>query len=139
MSELNLACEPAPSDKRKYISDLGKLLIADYGKKKYYKPSEVRNAHKKSDWGALHFCCWGMSTYCSRPAFDKYHQQTGETCDYNAMKMEMLQGISLTDSVQLTEIPNVNFDTSWLDLGELFGGVLQGIGDFFSAIADGID
>jgi hypothetical protein len=47
MSELNFVCPPAPLNKRKYISDLGKILVADYGKKKYYKPREVKEAQKK--------------------------------------------------------------------------------------------
>jgi hypothetical protein len=53
MSELNFVCPPAPTDKRKYISDLGKILVKDYGKKKYYKPTEVKKAHKKSEWSIL--------------------------------------------------------------------------------------
>jgi hypothetical protein len=134
MSELNFVCPPAPLDKRKYISDLGKILLKDYGKKKYYKPSEVKKAHKKSEWSTSDFDCWGMSTYSSHFDFDKYHQETGETCDYATMKSEMLEGISSTDSVHLTEMTNVDLDSSWLDIGDLLGGILEGIGEFFSAI-----
>jgi hypothetical protein len=57
MSEKNLVCPPAPPDKRKYISDVGKILVRDYGKKKYYKPNEVKKAHRKSDWSLLDFSC----------------------------------------------------------------------------------
>src|SRR6187549_577870 len=95
MSALNFVGHPAPPDKRKYISDLGKILVVDYGKKKYYKPEEVKKAHKKSRWSSVDFSCWGMSTYASHFDFDAYHHQVGETCDYTSMKAEMLEGISL--------------------------------------------
>jgi hypothetical protein len=78
-----------------------------------------------------------MSTYATHADFDKYHQQTGEACDYIAMKTEMLEGISLTDGVHLSELPDVDLDASWLDIGDALEGALAGIGEFFAAIADG--
>jgi hypothetical protein len=132
-------CSPAPPDKRKYISDLGKILVKDYGKKKYYKPKEVKKSHEKSQWNNADFSCWGMSTYSSHTDFDEYHQETGEICDYTTMKAEMLEGISLTDSIHLADLPDVDLDASWLDVGDLLGGALEGIGEFFSAILSGID
>jgi hypothetical protein len=48
----------------------------------------------------------------------------------------MLEGISLTDAVHVSDFPDVDLDASWLDLGEVFGGMLKGIGEFFAAIAD---
>jgi hypothetical protein len=136
MTEQNCAYHPAPADKRKYISDLGKVLVKDYGKKKYYKPKEVKKAHDKIDLSYLDCGCWGMSTYSSHRDFDKYHEQTGEICDYSSMKAEMLEGISLTDSVHLSELSDVDLDSSWLDLGDILDGLIDGIGDFFSGIAD---
>lgn len=139
MSEMNFVCPPAPLEKRKYISDLGKILVTDYGKKKYYKPKEVKKAHKKSEWSGYDFSCWGMSTYSSHADFDEYHQATGEICDYTSMKAEMLEGISIVDTVHLIDLPDINLDASWLDIGEILGGLLEGIGEFFSSIADGLD
>jgi hypothetical protein len=132
-------CSPAPLDKRKYISDLGKILVKDYGKKKYYKPKEVKKAHEKSPWNDAGFSCWGMSTYSSHADFDEYHQETGEICDYTTMKAEMLEGISLTDSTDLTHLTDIDLDASWLDVGGLLEGVLEGIGEFFSAILSDVD
>jgi hypothetical protein len=139
MSESSFVCPAAPTDKRKYISDLGKILVKDYGKKKYYKPTEVKEAHKKSQWSSFDFSCWGMSTYSSHSDFDSYHQEAGEICDYTSMKAEMLEGISMTDSVHLTDLADIDLDASWLDIGELVGGVLEGIGEFFSSILSSID
>lgn len=137
---MNTNCPPAPPDKRKYISDIGKILVKDYGKKKYYKPRQIKEAHRKSTWAdSLDFSCWAMSTYSSHRDFDAYHEQTGEVCDYTEMKAEMLEGISLTSSVHLSELPDIDMDASWLDFGEMFDGILEGIGEFFSAIADGMN
>jgi hypothetical protein len=132
-------CHPAPSDKRKYIGDIGRILVARHGKKKYYNPREVKDAHKRSPWnGGIDFSCWAMSTYSSHDDFDTYHQETGEVCDYAEMKSTMLEGISLSDSTHLSEIPDIDLDASWLEFGDVFGAVLEGIGEFFSAIADGL-
>jgi hypothetical protein len=122
MRESNFVCAPAPENKRKYISDLGKILVKDYGKKKYYKPQEVKKAHKKSEWSELDYACWGMSTYSSHHDFDAYHAQAGENCDYTSMKAEMLEGISLTDGVHLSELPAADLDASWLDIGGILDG-----------------
>ena len=136
---MKISCPPAPLHKREYVADLGKILVKDYGKKKFYKPEEVKKAHQKSKWnGGLDFSCWGMSTYSSHADFDRYHQEAGEICDFSEMKTEMLEGISLTDSVHLADFPDVDLDASWLDLGYVFEGVLEGLGELFSAIGDSL-
>ena len=79
-----------------------------------------------------------MSTYSSHHDFDEYHQTTGEECDYTSMKAEMLEGISLTDNVHLADLSEIDLDASWLDLGDVLEGVLNGIGAFFGAILEGL-
>ncbi len=128
-------CAVSPDDKKAYIADLGKILVEDYGKKKYYKPEEVERSHRKSRWyEGLDFSCWGMSVFSSHEDFDRHHQNTGENCNYTEMKTEMLSEIS-TDSTDFFSLDNVNFDASWLDLSAVF----EGVGDFFSSIDIGID
>jgi hypothetical protein len=139
MNKTSFTCPPAPPDKKKYIADLGKILVKDNGKKKYYKPEEVKKAHKKSDWSAYDFSCWGMCTFSSHSDFDLHHQETGEVCDYTSMKATMLEGLSWNDTADLLQWPEVDLDTSWLDIGDLLGGFLEGIGDFFSSISEGLD
>ncbi len=129
-------CTPAPTNKKEYITEIGKILVADYGKLKYYKPEQVKKAHEKSKrYSGLDFSCWGMSTFSSHSDFDNYHRQTGEICDYVSMKTEMLQGLSLSSSnlIDLTDI-----DVSWLDFGEAFGGILEGIGELIAGIFEGL-
>ncbi|AFU69932.1 hypothetical protein P700755_003285 [Psychroflexus torquis ATCC 700755] len=133
------SCAPAPTNKKEYISDLGKILVNENGKKKYYKPEEVRKAHRKSKWyDGLNFSCWGMSTFSSHSDFDKYHEETGEICDYGEMKTEMLSGLSVSSTADWTEIPDIDIDASWLDFGDVFDGLLEGIGEFIGGIFDGI-
>ena len=135
---MSISCPPPPANQKEYLTDIGKILVKDYGKKKYYKPEEVKKAHNKSKWyDGVDFSCWGMSTFSSHSDFDHYHQQTGETCDYAEMKAKMHQGLSLSESVNFTDM-NTHTDTSWLDLSDVFGGIIGGIGDFIQGICDGL-
>jgi len=47
---MSTQCPTAPNNKKEYITDIGKLLVAEHGKKKYYKPEEVKKASKKSNY-----------------------------------------------------------------------------------------
>ncbi|WP_281990709.1 hypothetical protein [Aquimarina aggregata] len=133
------SCAPAPINKKEYISDIGKVLVKEHGKKQFYKPEEVKKAHRKSKWyDGLDFSCWAMSTYSSHSDFDRYHQETGEICDYTQMKTEMLNGLSVSPNSDWMDIPDLDIDTSWLDFGDVFDGVLDGIGDVISGILDGL-
>lgn len=136
---MRTSCAPAPTNKKEYIADIGKILVSDYGKKKYYKPEEVKQAYRKSKWYEyLDFSCWGMSTFSSHADFDKYHQETGEVCDYAEMKTEMLSALSYSSSTDLVEISDLDIDASWLDFGDIFSGILEGIGEFIGAIFEGL-
>lgn len=136
---MSINCPTAPANKKEYVTDIGKILVKDYGKKKYYKPEEVKNAHRKSRWyDGLDFSCWGMSTFSSHSDFDNYHRQTGEVCDYVDMKNEMLQGLSVSNGSEILELPDFDIDASWLDFGDVFGNVLEGIGEFIAGIFDGV-
>jgi len=132
-------CAPSPVKKKEYITDIGKILIEENGKKKHYKPKEIKKAHKKSTWSdGLDFSCWAMSTYSSHEDFDKYHESIGEVCNYSEMKMEMLSGLSDSAITDWSEIPSIDIDSSWLDFGNVFDGLLEGIGDFVGGILDGL-
>lgn len=138
---MGTSCTPSPTNKKEYITDIGKILVAQNGKKKYYKPEEVKKAHRKSKWYDSHvpdFSCWAMSTFSSHSDFDTYHQLTGEACDYVAMKTEMLSGLSISSNTDWTDIPDLDIDASWLDFGDIFEGLLEGIGEFIGGIFDGL-
>lgn len=115
------------------LAVIGKILVNDYGKKKYYKPEEVTKSHKKSKWyDGVDFSCWGMSTFSSHTDFDKYHEETGEVCDYTEMKSEMLSGLSVSSNTDLFDIPNIDIDASWLDFGDVFEGIGEFIGGYLT-------
>lgn len=124
---------PAPNSKKKYLTDIGKILVKEHGKKKYYKPKEIKKAHQNSNWlGVADFSCWAMSTFSSHSDFDKYHLETGEVCNYVDMKSEMLSDFSGSTNLDWTQISDLEIDSSWLD----FGDFLEGIGDFIGGILD---
>jgi hypothetical protein len=130
---MSVFCSKAPENKKEYLTDIGKILVEEHGKKKYYKPEEVREAHRKSKWydglESLDFSCWAMSTYSSHSEFDEYHLQTGESCDYLEMKSQMLGGLSNIDfDLSLTDVD----DLSWLDFGDIF----EGFFDFVTGVFD---
>ena len=79
-----------------------------------------------------------MCTFSSHSDFDAYHELTGEVCDYVGMKTEMLSGLAMSSSSEWLTIPDLDIDASWLDFGETFGGILEGIGEFISGIFDGL-
>ncbi|MCU7615699.1 hypothetical protein NZ698_00695 [Chryseobacterium sp. PBS4-4] len=130
-------CTPLPENKKQYIKDIGTVLVNDYGKKDFYKPEDVKKANQKTSWGSsgTDFSCWSMSVFSSHEDFDAYHNSKGEVCDYVEMKQTMLEGISGNNFdfsfLEFTD-SDINIDSSWLDLGEIFGA----IGDFFSAFLD---
>ena len=136
---MSTTCTPAPINKKEYITDIGKILLNDYGKKRYYKPEEVKKAHKKSKWyDGMDYSCWGMSTFSSHADFDIYHQRKGEVCDYVEMKTEMLEGLSFSTGSQIFDSSEFNIDASWLDFGNVFENVFEGIGEFIAGICDGV-
>ena len=132
------SCQIEPNDKKGYIKELGNILVRDCGKKKFYKPEEVEKAHKQSAWSYMDFSCWGMSVFSSHDDFDAHHQDAGEPCDYVGMKTEMLQGLSLGSSEAWYDTSDLDIDASWLDFGEIIGGVLGGIGEFLAGVGDAL-
>ncbi len=142
---MNNHCTPAPTNKKEFITDIGRILVRENGKKKYYTPEEVKKAQIKSKWyhgvnpaEAVDFSCWAMSTFSTHSDFDRYHMETGEVCSYTEMKTEMLSGLSVPSSADWTEITDIDIDASWLDFGDIFESVFEGIGDFIGGIFDGI-
>lgn len=132
-------CPSAPTNKKEYITDVGKILVAEHGRKKFYSPEEVKTASKKSkrtDASGIDWHCWAMCTYSSHEDFDAYHELTGETCDYIEMKTEMLSGIASSSSSDWFTLPDLDFDASWLEFDVVFEGLLEGIGEFIAGIFD---
>ena len=132
---MSYTCEPSPINKKEYITDIGKILVDDYGKKAFYKQEEVKKAHNKSKWyHGLDFSCWGMSTFSSHSDFDLYHSKIGEDCNYTEMKTEMFQGIANSESLNWLDIPDIDIDSSFFELGDVFSGIFENFGEILASI-----
>ena len=139
-------CHPTPPDKKAYISNIGRTLVKDYGKQKFYKPEQVKTAAKKNEYRytSLHsvdWYCWAMCVFSSPIDFNTYHLAIGDVCDYVEMKKEML-GAFLVDIDWLT-LPDFDFNMSWVDIGDFFSNfeelgesIAEGIGNIFSGLFD---
>jgi hypothetical protein len=105
------ACSIKPQDLRRQVRVVGRDLVQNYGKKKFYTPLEVRNANRRV---SIHqdFTCWSFAFFNDRPDFDAWHAARGEVCDYAAMKSDMVSSIDVGGHGS----PGLDIDASWLDL-----------------------
>jgi hypothetical protein len=109
------ACAIAPADRRRQARLVGNDLVKNYGKKPYYTPLEIRNANRRQGIG-LDVSCWSYALFTSHDDFDAYHQSLGETCDYQAMKSEMLSSLSASAAEDGSWF---NLDLSWLEFPDV--------------------
>jgi hypothetical protein len=108
------ACAIAPSDRRSQVRRVGNDLLKNYGRKQYYTVEQVKSANKRQNVG-LDFGCWSHATFNSHKDFAQYHQSIGESCDYVAMKSEMLSSVSNT----VTDTSWFDIDLSWLEFPDI--------------------
>lgn len=113
------ACTITPVDRQKQVRLVGGDLLKNYGRKKFYSVQEVKDANKRQGIG-LDFACWSHATFNSHSDFDAYHESIGETCDYVAMKGEMLSSVSSSaDSAWF------DLDLSWLEFPEIDWSIFE--------------
>lgn len=117
------ACELSLPDKRKYISDVGELLVQRHGKQKHYEPEQVERASRDRGY-PIDYVCWAHVIFDTPEAFHAIHAAAGETCDYVAMKAEVLRDLAGAEGFQWPDI-----DLSWLEWPDID---LAGIFDWFS-------
>ena len=103
------ACEMKPADKKKFVSDVGQRLVRNHGKKKYYKPEQVRKAAHDSGY-PVDVVCWAYCMFSSPSDFAAIHEAAGEDCNYADMKGEVLAD-HYTDGSFL----GIDIDLSWLE------------------------
>lgn len=113
------ACDLRPEGKKRFISDVGERLVEKHGKKKYYKPAQIRTAARDRGYQP-DIVCWAYCMFSSPSDFAAIHETAGEVCDYAAMKSEVLADLASGGSFLNTDV-----DLSWLewpdiDLSDLF-------------------
>ncbi len=117
-----LATAITSADKKALSKKVGKDLIESYGKKKYYSKAMIDGAMRRQavnfDWS-----CWSYSLFSSPSEFSDIHRRLGETCDYGAMRSQMVSAVTDGASTSWFDV-----DLSWLDWPDFdFGSSL----DFF--------
>ena len=132
----------APKDIKSYIQEVGKYLIQKNGKKKFYKPEEVILASKNTSYDNskdLNTHSWAMCIFVSHEDFDNYHQDKKATFKYKEMRKQMLLDLTTGSSNKSTDwniIPEIVLDLSWLEFGDVFGNIFEGIGGIIGGIFD---
>ncbi len=143
---MNYNLSTSPPDKKKYIQTLASALVNEYGKKRFYSPTEVNDVGRNMPIeNSENYALWGMSIFCSKQDFVKHYDsefrnRNGEEKNdlYEDMKIEMLFEFSTATIDTWDHIPNLDYDTSWLDFGDLLEGIFEGIGDFIGGILDAV-
>ena len=103
------ACHLEPEDKKAFIGAVGEELVRSRGKRKYYKPSQVRSAAERLGY-PVDIHCWAYCIFSSPQDFQAVHDAAGEACDYAAMKASVLSELAPSGSYSWLDI-----DLSWLE------------------------
>lgn len=125
---------------KKSLTQIGKILVEENGKQEFYSPQQVKKAHEKmktetfeTTYDSIGFLELAMSLYS--PVEDFIQHFSSNAVDYLKLKTEALKEISESD---WDIFPDIDIDMSWLDAGDIFEGIIEGIGSFFSAIFEGL-
>lgn len=112
---------------KSYIKKLPGLLVRDYGKSKTYTPKQVKRTIERSGLSVTD-ACYGIAMFSSREAFDQYHQETGESCNYDTMRSEIAeQHFQGNSGFEITDISSVSSDYGGgIDAGGFDGGGADG-------------
>jgi hypothetical protein len=122
--------------KKEYLTDIGKILVEKYGKQDFYKPEQVVEAHKGSRWAdGADWSQMAMCIFSSRNDFDEYQQKYGRIYEeITSDSVGRTAGDKLADALSNVEIPDIDTDASWLDLG----GVVEGVSDYIGGVFEGL-
>ena len=113
------ACHLKPEDKKALVGAVGENLVRRHGKRKYYKPAEVRTATQSAGY-PIDYVCWAHCIFLAPGDFKAVHDAAGEVCDQAAMKAEVLADLAAGGTFSWPDL-----DLSWLewpdiDLSSLF-------------------
>jgi hypothetical protein len=103
------ACHIEPKDKKALVGRVGQELVRRHGKKKYYKPDQIREAAVSQGF-PVDIHCWAYCFFATPNDFAALHAATGEACDYVAMKASLLADLAPGGIFSWLDI-----DLSWLD------------------------
>ncbi len=72
---------------KKYRRKLDPLLRKRYRRSDHYTSGQIRTTIGQCGFSVA-YSCYALAMYLPRDEFDSFHQQTGESCDYDAMRQE---------------------------------------------------
>ena len=75
---------------KSYLTRLGPLLAKRYGKSALYTPKQVEDTARAAGLPTDDLC-YALSVYCNQEAFNLYHVDLGEYCDYWQMRAEVAE------------------------------------------------
>ncbi len=107
------ACKLSPADRKRQVLLVGNELLKQHGRRRYYSVQQVKDANRRQDI-KLDFGCWSHATFNTHRDFDDYHQSIGESCDYAAMKADMLSSVSTASDTSWFDV-----DLSWLEFPDI--------------------
>jgi hypothetical protein len=114
------ACELAPKDKKAFVGAVGKELVQKHGKRKYYRPEDIRRAAESGGY-PLDIHCWAYCIFASPEDFRSLHEAAGEACDYAAMRADVLTDLASGGTFSWPDV-----DLSWLDWPDIdLGGMFD--------------
>jgi len=115
---------------KSYIKKLPSLLAKDYGKSKTYTPKQIKKTIERSRLSVTD-ACFGIAMFSGREAFDQYHQEIGESCDYDGMRSEIAdKHFNGNGDFEVTDIASISSDYGGgIDAGGFDSGGGGGGGD----------
>lgn len=107
-------CAISPADKRSQAKRVGDELVRKHGKRKFYTVQQVKDANQRA---GVNFdaACWSHAMFNTHAEFDRMHSDLGGSCDYAAMKAQMLEAVAADTSSSTW----FDWDLSWLEYPDI--------------------
>ena len=125
-------------NKQEYLKSIGKILVAENGKQKFYNKEQVEKSHEKItlsdafDVSEIYFES-AMSLYTS---LDEYIKVSGATAEkYIQHKSDALHEISNDSILDWDSLTDFDMNMSWLDMGD----IIESVGEFLGGILGALD
>ena len=87
---------------KSYAKKLPELLAKDYGRSAHYRPLQIKRTIERAGLDPI-YACYAIAMFSGREDFIRFHNEIGETCDFDAMRAEVAHSYFSGD---------VNFDVS---------------------------
>ena len=101
-------CHTPPPNRKMMVDRVGKNLVDQHGKKRYYTKAEIHDAASSAGY-PIDVHCWAMCVFMDQPSFDSIHAAAGEACNFAEMKATMLDALSPGGF----QLPDLNL--SWIE------------------------